>query len=98
MGKKSIKAPVGARFLSLTLTRNLGPYSKYFNTYHPHFHILLVVKGSYFSKNYITKTEWREMWQQSLGLNYKPNIDIKVVNDNQNKKLLQLMVLKKIIF
>jgi plasmid rolling circle replication initiator protein Rep len=59
---------------------------------------LLVVKGSYFSKNYIIITEWWEMWQQSLGLNYKPNIDIKVVTDKQNKKIDATDDIKKIIF
>lgn len=38
------------------------------------------------------------MWQQSLGLNYKPNIDIKVVTDKQNKKIDATDDIKKIIF
>lgn len=40
---------------------------------HPHFHILLVVKESYFKKSdYINKAEWTEMWRKALGVEYTP--------------------------
>ena len=33
---------------------------------HPHYHALLLVKPSYFTKNYIKQSEWVEMWQKAL--------------------------------
>ena len=38
--------------------------------YHPHLHILLMVKPSYFNnkENYISQSEWTEMWEQSAKL------------------------------
>ena len=33
---------------------------------HPHYHALLLVKPSYFAKNYIKQSDWVEMWQKSL--------------------------------
>ena len=38
--------------------------------YHPHLHILLMMKSSYFSgagTNYISQDEWTELWKQSAG-------------------------------
>lgn len=52
------------------------------NTYHPHIHVLLMVKASYFSgagNNYISQKEWSEMWSQSLKVDYFPIVDIRGV-------------------
>jgi plasmid rolling circle replication initiator protein Rep len=43
---------------------------------HPHFHCLLMVKASYFGRNYIRQDEWVEMWQKSLRVDYKPILDV----------------------
>ena len=39
---------------------------------HPHYHALLLVKPSYFTKNYIKQSEWVEMWQKALRADYAP--------------------------
>lgn len=46
---------------------------------HPHFHILLMVKSSYFSHGYINTQTWAEMWQQSLRSHYLPIVDIRAI-------------------
>jgi plasmid rolling circle replication initiator protein Rep len=46
---------------------------------HPHFHCLLLVPTSYFGNNYLSKTKWIEMWQNSMRLDYKPILDIQAV-------------------
>ena len=54
------------------------------NSYHPHIHILMMVRPSYFSgrgDNYITQKEWGDMWSQSLKVSYKPMIDIRTVKE-----------------
>jgi plasmid rolling circle replication initiator protein Rep len=35
---------------------------------HPHFHILLAVAPSYFSRNYLSKDKWAVLWLESLHL------------------------------
>lgn len=48
--------------------------------FHPHMHILIFVKSSYFNKgDYISQNEWSEMWQKSAKLDYTPVVDIKAV-------------------
>jgi plasmid rolling circle replication initiator protein Rep len=46
---------------------------------HPHFHILLMVKSSYFSHGYISTQTWAEMWQQCLRSDYLPIVDIRAI-------------------
>lgn len=48
--------------------------------FHPHMHILIFVKSSYFNKSdYISQSEWVDMWQKSAKLDYTPVVDIKAV-------------------
>lgn len=52
---------------------------------HPHFHCLLMVKPSYFKKNYISQSSWVELWQQCMRLHYLPNIDIRRVKGRKEE-------------
>lgn len=57
--------------------------------YHPHIHILMMVKTSYFNKsNYITQEEWSEMWSKSLVVDYSARVDVRVVKPNKDKGLI----------
>lgn len=53
------------------------------NTYHPHIHVLMMVKSSYFkTKNdYISQAEWGELWSRSLKVDYVPRVDIRTVKE-----------------
>ena len=52
-------------------------------TYHPHIHVLMMIRPSYFKGGgYISQKEWGEMWSQSLKVNYFPIIDIRVVKQS----------------
>lgn len=54
--------------------------------YHPHIHVMMMVKSSYFGgEYYISQNEWTEMWQQSAKLDYKPIVDVRKVKPNQRK-------------
>ena len=46
---------------------------------HPHLHILLAVKPSYFSHGYISQAKWCELWKSCLGVDYKPILHIKAI-------------------
>ena len=49
---------------------------------HPHFHVLLLVKPSYFSKNYVRKSEWQKQWQMALRADYSPIVDVRSAKQN----------------
>ena len=44
---------------------------------HPHFHVLLLVKPSYFSNGYVKKSEWQKQWMDAARLNYAPIVDVR---------------------
>jgi plasmid rolling circle replication initiator protein Rep len=46
---------------------------------HPHFHVLMMVKPSYFSHGYISQAKWVELWQKSLRADYKPILDVQAL-------------------
>jgi len=50
---------------------------------HPHFHCLLVVPSVYFDKSsydlYIKQSEWVELWQKALDVDYLPSVDVRVI-------------------
>ena len=49
---------------------------------HPHFHVLLLVRPSYFSRNYIKKSEWQKQWQMALRADYAPVVDVRSAKTN----------------
>jgi plasmid rolling circle replication initiator protein Rep len=49
---------------------------------HPHFHVLLLVKPSYFSTGYIKQLEWQKQWQDAARLDYVPVIDVRTAKKN----------------
>lgn len=46
---------------------------------HPHFHCLLMVPPSWFTRDYVKQARWVELWRDCLRVNYEPNIDIRAV-------------------
>lgn len=53
-------------------------YSKTTKGYaHPHFHVLMIVKSTYFSANYLSIDKWRNMWAKSARLDYFCQVDVK---------------------
>lgn len=57
----------------------IGDENPSFDTYHPHFHVVLMVNKSYFKKPdlYITQDEWTQMWKESLNVDYTPIVDVR---------------------
>ena len=61
---------------------------------HPHFHCLLMVSSSYFSRNYLNYDDWTELWQRAARLDYKPQVSIRVVDKNRDPTILIPEILK----
>lgn len=59
--------------------------------YHPHMHIILFMKSTYFSgkQNYISKTQWTTFYKKARKLNYDPIIDIRVIKGQNDNLLLK---------
>lgn len=46
---------------------------------HPHFHVLLQVRPSYFAADYVKQSDWVEAWQRAARLDYVPVVDVRRV-------------------
>lgn len=53
---------------------------------HPHFHALLMVPSSMFTRHYVTHARWVELWQETARLDYTPVVDIRTVKSKGPKK------------
>jgi plasmid rolling circle replication initiator protein Rep len=53
---------------------------------HPHFHTLMMVKASFFNRNYVKQSRWVEVWAECLRVNYLPSVDIRTVKAKPSKK------------
>ncbi|NEQ78473.1 MAG: protein rep [Okeania sp. SIO2C9] len=61
---------------------------------HPHFHVLLGVKASYFGRNYLSQKKWVEFWQKSLRCDYKPILDVQALKSKDSLVGLVAEVIK----
>jgi hypothetical protein len=46
---------------------------------HPHLHVLMMVKPSYFGVNYVKKKEWCAWWKRAAKVDYTPIIDVQAI-------------------
>lgn len=53
---------------------------------HPHFHVMLFVKPSYFSTGYVSQQKWSDLWGDVLRVDYQPVVDIRAVKPNRKKE------------
>lgn len=62
---------------------------------HPHFHILMMVKPSYFSTGYLSLEKWKSLWQKSLRVDYPVQVDVKALkNEGANFAAVLAEVIK----
>jgi plasmid rolling circle replication initiator protein Rep len=90
---KAFKTSIKGYFRALEVTKNRDPKSELFGTYHPHFHVLLCVPPSYFTRNYIKQSEWTSLWKKAMKLDYTPIVHIQKVKSKE--KLDELEVYEK---
>ena len=67
-------------------------YNSKDKTYHPHLHVIFAVRNTFFSssKYYMSKKEWISLWQQALGVDYKPQTDIRAIKSGTAKAVAEV--------
>lgn len=69
--------------------RNLkeGDNNPNYNTYHPHFHVILSVNKSYFkSRDYLSQEKWLEMWRECMNDDSITQVDIRKVRSSEKSE------------
>ncbi|RIO73588.1 protein rep, partial [Staphylococcus gallinarum] len=66
------------RSTEVTVNKNDGSYNQ-------HMHVLLCVESAYFKKQgqYIKQSEWVDLWQKALQVDYRPVANIKAIKPNK---------------
>lgn len=78
----------------LEVTYNNNKRSKSYNTYHPHFHVLISVNSSYFKGGqYIKRDEWLKDWQELMQDNSITQVDVRRVQ-TRNVEMLDKGILE----
>ncbi|MEK5081189.1 protein rep [Solibacillus sp. FSL W7-1436] len=58
-----------------------------YDTYHPHFHVLMAVNKSYFtSRDYINQSAWLEMWRECMDDMSITQVDIRKVRSSEKSE------------
>lgn len=88
MKRKKVKQSIKGWFRALEVTHNLDEASVSYDTYHPHFHIILMVNKSYFNKPeyYISQEKWTSLWKSCLKVDYTPLVDVRAFKSNTKLK------------
>ena len=79
----------------LEITFNNDINSKSYQTFHPHFHVLIAIDKSYFGRKYVSKQEWLMDWKKAMRDSSITQVDIKKVSldsrkNNIDKSILEL--------
>ena len=69
--RKFFKNAVSGWFRALEVT-----YSLKRGDFHPHIHVILAVKPTYFTKDYVKQAKWVEEWQSALKIDYAPVVHV----------------------
>lgn len=86
--RKAVKNAFKGYFRALEVTHNTDITSPSYDTYHPHFHVILAVNKSYFkSRDYLKQEELLQIWKDCLGVDYNPIIDIRRFRTSSKKEL-----------
>lgn len=79
--RKEYRTKIKGSFRALEVT-----YSSKRDDYHPHFHVLLCVASNYFNgKNYIPRSRWLELWQESTRYPHITQVDIRAIRPNKKR-------------
>ncbi len=70
----------------------IGDKNLNYNTYHPHFHMVLAVDNNYFtnSRIYLSQEDWTNLWKSSLKVDYTPIVDVRKLRENKGKEVAEV--------
>lgn len=90
---KKYKNVIKGYIRKLEVTYNNNKKSKSYDTYHPHFHVLISVDTRYFKDNYIKRDEWLKDWQDVMSDRTITQVDVRRLQ-TQNKNMLDKSILE----
>ncbi|MCI5747934.1 MAG: protein rep, partial [Clostridium perfringens] len=75
----------------IKLGLKIGDLEPNYNTYNPHFHIVIAVNKSYFkSRDYIPRERWLELWKKSMRDDRITQVDVRKAKMSNYKEVYEL--------
>lgn len=70
----------------------VGDNNPNYDTYHPHFHVLIAVNKSYFTDKdyYINRDRWLELWRQATKNDMITQVDVRKVRNGRDEKVYEI--------
>lgn len=73
----------------------VGDREPNFDTYNPHFHVVIAVNKSYLAKKeidrgYLSQQKWLELWQQSMRNTTITQVKVQQVQENNGKEIFEI--------
>lgn len=91
---KKYKKIIKGYIRKLEVTYNNDKKSKSYNTYHPHFHVLISVSSNYFKAgNYIKQADWLKDWQEVMQDESITQVDVRRLK-TKTKDMLEKSILE----
>jgi plasmid rolling circle replication initiator protein Rep len=85
VGYKRIETAFQGWFRSLEVTHNVDRSSPSFDTYHPHYHLVICVSDGYFNQGqYIGQAEYLKLWQRATRNPAITQVDVRIVRPNKS--------------
>lgn len=70
---------------------SVGDPEPNYDTYNPHFHVVLAVDKSYFnSRNYIKQEKWLSLWREATGDNSITQVDVRKATSGDYKEVYEV--------
>lgn len=71
---------------------SVGDPNPTYNTYNPHFHVIIAVNKTYFTdtKQYINQDRWLDLWREATGDNTIMQVNVKKIRANNKKEVAEL--------
>ena len=61
---------------------------------HPHLHVLCALEPSYYSRHYLSKKKWVNLWKRSLQVDYSPILDVQAIKPKDSPLSLLAEIIK----
>lgn len=92
MERKEVKQIVKGYIRKLEVTYNSDKTSESYDTYHPHFHVVIAVNKTYFTdtKQYMNHDRWLNLWCNVTGDYSITQVDVRKVKISNKKEIYEL--------
>jgi plasmid rolling circle replication initiator protein Rep len=81
---------------STEITKEEGKKTRREGYAHPHFHVLMMVKSTYFKTDYVNQEQWLKTWRGAMRDDSIVSVDVRIADRKKGKKLIGQELVKSV--